>query len=103
MSVHHLASDDQLEALLSAGAPVVIDFSASWCGPCKAYAPVFEAVAGSVPAATFAKADVDDVPQLAQRFSVMSVPTTVVVEPSGEIRARAVGALPEHQLRALLA
>jgi thioredoxin len=89
---------------LEAGRPLVIDFWATWCGPCKQFAPVFEAVAaenGEV--FSFAKVDVDEVPELASRFSVMSIPTIVAVAPNGEVLGTLVGARPKAVFEEFLA
>jgi len=58
---------------------VVIDFMASWCGPCKMFAPIFSQVESQFPNVTFAKVDIDVSPQIARHFSVKSVPTIGVV------------------------
>ena len=84
------------DAALSVGRPLVIDFWATWCGPCKQFAPVFESVASAREGVfSFAKVDVDEAPELASRFAVMSIPTIVVVSPAGETLGSLVGARPK--------
>ena len=80
----------------------VIRFTASWCGPCRAYKPIFESVASSTPGAVFETVDVDADPQTAQQYMVRSVPTTVVEE-GGKVVAFKTGMINEAELRRLVA
>lgn len=82
--------------------PVLVDFFATWCGPCKMLSPVLEDVAAEVAGrAKIVKVDIDASPDLAQRFGVMSVPTLMVFR-SGQVANQAVGVQPKPALRALL-
>ncbi len=69
---------------------VVLDFWAAWCGPCKMQAPVFEAVADEYSEVYFAKVNVDEEPELAQRFGIMSIPTIVYLK-NGEVLKKTTG------------
>jgi thioredoxin 1 len=86
------------ETVNGADKPVVVDFWAEWCGPCKMITPVLEELAGElVDQVTIAKLNVDDNPEVAMRFNVMSIPTLLVFH-GGEVRKRLVGAKGKSQL-----
>ncbi len=78
--------------------PVVIDFWAPWCGPCKMMAPNFEAAAKKFPLkAVFAKVNTEEYPYLSQRFGIRGIPTTIIFKNGTEVH-RVSGALDEHSI-----
>jgi thioredoxin 1 len=88
-------TDATFEAeVLRAGKPVVVDFWASWCGPCKAIEPALEELAGATDRVEFVKLDIDANPETASRFGVLSLPTVILFE-GGEPRESIYGARPK--------
>lgn len=88
--------------VVKATKPVLIDFWAPWCGPCRMQGPVVDALAEEQNDFVVAKLNVDEAPQLAQQFGVMSIPTIVVVK-NGAVAAQAVGVQSKDGLLALVA
>jgi thioredoxin 1 len=86
------------ETVNGAEGAILVDFWAEWCGPCKMITPVLEEIAGELgDQVTIAKLNVDDNPEVAMRFNVMSIPTLLVFH-GGEVRKRLVGAKGKSQL-----
>ncbi len=83
-------------------APVVVDFWAPWCGPCRTMGPIFEELAQEMPDLTFAKVNVDEAPDLAMRFNVLSIPTLIIMKAGSEI-GRLQGATTKDVLKEKLA
>ena len=87
-------SDETFQAdVLEADKPVVVDFWAPWCGPCRAVAPILEQLAEEQPGLEFAKVNIDDNPGFASRYGVLSIPTVILFE-HGEPQETIIGARP---------
>ena len=89
------------DMLLTEARPVLLDFYADWCGPCRMVAPVLEEIAEERRDVLVGKINVDENPELASKFGVFSIPTLVVLK-EGKETARSVGAKPKAQLLDLL-
>jgi len=103
MSVVNITSQTEFnEKVLKADKPVLVDFWAPWCGPCKMVGPEVEALAVDyADKALVCKINVDEQPQLASQFKVMSIPTILVIKQGREVN-RVVGYRPRKELSAAL-
>jgi thioredoxin 1 len=98
--VRDVTDADFDDVVLGAGRPVVVDFWAPWCGPCRAVTPLLEQLAETYPGVAFVKVDVDANPDTASRYDVLSLPTAILFA-GGEPRESLIGARPRsHYERA---
>lgn len=92
---------NNFESIKTTKEKVLIDFYADWCGPCRMMSPVIDEIAEENKDIVVGKVNVDDDPELAEKFGVMSIPMLVVLK-NGEIHATSVGARPKQQVLKLL-
>lgn len=101
MSVLHITKENFNTEVVNSDRPVLLDFWATWCGPCRMVGPLVEEIAAEHPEIKVGKINVDEQPELAAQFQIMSIPTLMVVK-NGQITQRVVGARPKAQILALV-
>lgn len=101
MSVIHVTKDSFQEEVINSSKPVLLDFWASWCGPCRMVAPVLDEIAQERSDIKVCKVNVDEQPELAKQFGIMSIPTLMVFK-NGKLVNQAMGARPKNQILAML-
>ena len=94
MSVLHITKETFENEVLKSDKPVLLDFWAEWCGPCRMLSPIVDQVAEELAEVKVGKINVDQEPELASRFQVMSIPTLVVMKEGKEVN-RSLGAIPK--------
>ena len=101
MAVITITKDNFKSEVLESDKPVLLDFWATWCGPCRMLSPIVDEVAEERGDIKVGKVNVDEQPELAGQFDVMSIPTLLVFE-NGKLVNRAVGARPKSGVLSLL-
>ena len=101
MSVVKITKENFQEEVLQSQKPVLLDFWASWCGPCRMVAPIVDEIAGERPDIKVGKVNVDEQRELAAAFQILSIPTLLVMR-QGKVVSQTMGARPKQQILALL-
>ena len=89
---------EEYSEIVNSSSPVVIDFHATWCGPCKVLSPILEELDDEIEGVEFVKLDVDQHPRIAGQNQVMGVPTVVILK-DGEVKDRFVGVQPKEVIK----
>ena len=101
MAVVNITNDNFQSEVIDSDKKVLVDFWASWCGPCKMIAPVVESIAEEHPEIKVAKINVDEQGDLAARYQIMSIPTILVFE-NGEVVNQSVGFVAKQELEQII-
>lgn len=101
MSAINIDKNNFQSEVMNSDKPVLLDFWAPWCGPCRMVAPIVEEIARERKDIKVGKVNVDEQPELASRFGVMSIPTLVVMK-NGKIVSQAMGARPKNAILGML-
>lgn len=101
MSAIKITAENYENEVLNSDKPVLLDFWAAWCGPCKMVSPLVDEIALENADIKVGKINVDEQPELAAKFGVMSIPTLVVMENGKEVN-RSIGAMPKANILELI-
>lgn len=99
MSVEDITEATFDEKVMKSGMPVLVDVWATWCGPCRAFSPIFEELSSDYEGRVkFVKVDADANENLAAKYNITSIPSTLLIE-NGKLKAVSVGAVPKEALK----
>lgn len=101
MSVININKTNFQSEVINSEKPVLLDFWASWCGPCRMAGPIVDEIAAERDDLKVGKVNVDEQPELATQFGIMSIPTLVIMK-NGKVTNQAVGVRPKEQILAML-
>lgn len=101
MRPYHITKDNFQNEVMNSDKPVLLDFWASWCGPCQMVLPIMDEIAAEREDIKVCKINVDEERELAKAFRVMSIPTLMVIK-NGEVVARSAGAKSKAEILAML-
>lgn len=95
-------NEEEFDQILKDNEAVFVDFYADWCGPCKMVSPIVEELAAEKTDVKFVKVNVDDNPEVAERFGIMSIPTLIYFK-NGEVAGQTLGFQPKEAIAAIIA
>lgn len=101
MSALQITKDNFQSEIMNSDKPVLLDFWASWCGPCRMVLPIIEQIAGERDDIKVAKINVDDEPELARQYGIMTIPTLMVIK-DGQVVKQSAGAKSKAQILDML-
>ena len=101
MSAININKNNFRNEVMNSDKPVLLDFWAPWCGPCRMVVPIVEEIARERSDIKVGKVNVDEQPELAQAFGIVSIPTLVTMQ-NGKVKEQLVGARPKADIRAML-
>ena len=101
MSIIHITKDNYEALVLNSAKPVLLDFWATWCGPCRMIAPILEEIAAEREDVVIGKINVDEEMALAMEFKIVSIPTLILME-GGRMKAKSSGDCPKEEILAML-
>ncbi len=96
-----VVNQNEFNELIQEEGVQLVDFFATWCGPCKMVAPVLDQLEGEMPNVKFAKVDIDESLELAQQYQVTTVPTLAVIK-NGKVQERIIGFVPKDQIKSAI-
>lgn len=96
-----IVTKENFDSVRTSEKPVLLDFYANWCGPCRMVSPIVEEIAEENPQYLIGKVNVDKEPELAQQFQVLSIPTLAVIK-NGNVITQSTGARPKADILAML-
>jgi thioredoxin 1 len=102
MNTVKITSDNFEQEVLKSDKPVLLDFWAAWCGPCKMISPIIEEIAKEVTDAKIGKVNIDEQPELASAFGIMSIPTFLKIK-DGKVVNKMIGVRPKASIVQMLA
>ena len=101
MSIVHVDNNNFKQEVMESTKPVLLDFWAAWCGPCRMVSPILEEIAAERSDVKVCKVNIDEQPELASAFQIVSIPTLMVVK-DGKVVNQSVGARPKAQILGML-
>ena len=101
MSIIHIDQNNYRKEVLASDKPVLLDFWASWCAPCRMLSPILEQVAAERPDVKVCKVNIDEQPELASQYQIFSIPTLLVMK-EGKVVNHSVGVRPRGQILSML-